>query len=144
MVLKAKTPFAARLPLSTTSARPISRSRLCSSANHDQQWSQPDLYEASRTEEASHADPPATMHVLINEPLTAATGEQSSSIPWEGTNEQETQQAPAAAAHLKTNTAATAQSMEAFTLGADTGTRPPRYSRLRVECIDNGQGTSCR
>ncbi|ECG8910565.1 terminase ATPase subunit family protein [Salmonella enterica] len=38
-------------------------------------------YEASRTEEASHADLAwATMHVLINEPLTAATGEQSSSI----------------------------------------------------------------
>ncbi|MEH3453871.1 terminase ATPase subunit family protein [Phytobacter diazotrophicus] len=38
-------------------------------------------YEASRTEEASHADLAwATMHVLINEPLTAATGQQSSSI----------------------------------------------------------------
>ncbi|MBW0076787.1 terminase ATPase subunit family protein [Escherichia coli] len=38
-------------------------------------------YEASRTEEASHADLAwATMLVLINEPLTAATGEQSSSI----------------------------------------------------------------
>ena len=38
-------------------------------------------YEASRTEEASHADLAwATMHVLINEPLTAATGEHSSSI----------------------------------------------------------------
>ena len=38
-------------------------------------------YEASRTEEASHDDLAwATMHVLINEPLTAATGEQSSSI----------------------------------------------------------------
>ena len=38
-------------------------------------------YEASRTEEASHAGLAwATMHVLINEPLTAATGEQSSSI----------------------------------------------------------------
>ncbi|ELM0499729.1 terminase ATPase subunit family protein [Salmonella enterica] len=38
-------------------------------------------YEASRTEEASHADLAwAIMHVLINEPLTAATGEQSSSI----------------------------------------------------------------
>ena len=38
-------------------------------------------YEARRTEEASHADLAwATMHVLINEPLTAATGEQSSSI----------------------------------------------------------------
>ncbi|WP_368894475.1 terminase ATPase subunit family protein [Kluyvera ascorbata] len=38
-------------------------------------------YEASRTEEASHADLAwATMHVLINEPLTAATGEPSSSI----------------------------------------------------------------
>jgi uncharacterized protein YjcR len=38
-------------------------------------------YEASRTEEASHADLAwATMHVLINEPLTAATGHQSSSI----------------------------------------------------------------
>lgn len=38
-------------------------------------------YEASRTEEASHADLAwATMHVLINEPLTAATGEQPSSI----------------------------------------------------------------
>ena len=38
-------------------------------------------YEASRTEEASHADLAwATMHVLINEPLTAASGQQSSSI----------------------------------------------------------------
>jgi len=38
-------------------------------------------YEASRTEEASHADLAwATMHVLINEPLTAATGQPSSSI----------------------------------------------------------------
>ena len=38
-------------------------------------------YEASRTEEASHADLAwATMHVLINEPLTAATGQQSTSI----------------------------------------------------------------
>ncbi|HFQ9141117.1 TPA: terminase ATPase subunit family protein [Enterobacter cancerogenus] len=38
-------------------------------------------YEASRTEEASHADLAwATMHVLINEPLTAASGNQSSSI----------------------------------------------------------------
>lgn len=38
-------------------------------------------YEASRTEEASHADLAwATMHVLINEPLTAATGHQSTSI----------------------------------------------------------------
>ncbi|PDO88592.1 terminase ATPase subunit family protein [Kosakonia sacchari] len=38
-------------------------------------------YEASRTEEASHADLAwATMHVLINEPLTAATGQSSSSI----------------------------------------------------------------
>lgn len=38
-------------------------------------------YEASRTEEASHADLAwATMHVLINEPLTAATGQQTSSI----------------------------------------------------------------
>ncbi|EGH3894286.1 terminase ATPase subunit family protein [Salmonella enterica] len=38
-------------------------------------------YEASRTEEGSHADLAwATMHVLINEPLTAATGQQSSSI----------------------------------------------------------------
>lgn len=38
-------------------------------------------YEASRTEEASHADLAwATMHVLINEPLTAATGYQSTSI----------------------------------------------------------------
>lgn len=38
-------------------------------------------YEASRTEEASHADLAwATMHVLINESLTAATGEPSSSI----------------------------------------------------------------
>ena len=38
-------------------------------------------YEASRTEEASHADLAwATMHVLINEPLTAASGQPSSSI----------------------------------------------------------------
>ncbi|APG20018.1 oxidoreductase [Kosakonia radicincitans] len=38
-------------------------------------------YEASRTEEASHADLAwATMHVLINEPLTAASGQSSSSI----------------------------------------------------------------
>lgn len=38
-------------------------------------------YEASRTEEASHADLAwATMHVLINEPLNAATGQPSSSI----------------------------------------------------------------
>lgn len=38
-------------------------------------------YEASRTEEASHADLAwATMHVLINEPLTAASGQASSSI----------------------------------------------------------------
>ncbi|HHA1766960.1 TPA: terminase ATPase subunit family protein [Enterobacter ludwigii] len=38
-------------------------------------------YEASRTEEASHADLAwATMHVLINEPLIAASGNQSSSI----------------------------------------------------------------
>lgn len=38
-------------------------------------------YEASRTEEASHADLAwATMHVLINEPLTAATGQPSSTI----------------------------------------------------------------
>lgn len=38
-------------------------------------------YEASRTEEASHADLAwAIMHVLINEPLTAATGQPSSSI----------------------------------------------------------------
>lgn len=38
-------------------------------------------YEASRTEEASHADLAwATMHVLINEPLTAATSQPSSSI----------------------------------------------------------------
>lgn len=38
-------------------------------------------YEASRTEEASHADLAwATMHVLINEPLTAATGQPPSSI----------------------------------------------------------------
>lgn len=38
-------------------------------------------YEASRTEEASHADLAwATMHVLINEPLTVANGQLSSSI----------------------------------------------------------------
>ena len=38
-------------------------------------------YEASRTEEASHADLAwATMHVLINEPLTAASGQPSSTI----------------------------------------------------------------
>lgn len=38
-------------------------------------------YEASRTEEASHADLAwATMHVLINEPLTVANGQHSSSI----------------------------------------------------------------
>ena len=34
-------------------------------------------YRASRSEEASHADVAwATMHVLINEPLTAASGKQ--------------------------------------------------------------------
>jgi len=38
-------------------------------------------YQASRSEEASHADVAwATMHALINEPLTAANGGQSSSI----------------------------------------------------------------
>ena len=38
-------------------------------------------YEASRTEEASHADVAwATMHALLNEPLTAGSGQSSSSI----------------------------------------------------------------
>ncbi len=38
-------------------------------------------YEASRTEEASHADVAwATMHALLNEPLTAGTGQATSSI----------------------------------------------------------------
>ncbi len=37
-------------------------------------------YEASRTEEASHADLASAMHVLINEPLTAGSGGASSSI----------------------------------------------------------------
>ena len=38
-------------------------------------------YEASRSEEASHADVAwATMHALLNEPLTAANGGQSSNI----------------------------------------------------------------
>ena len=38
-------------------------------------------YQASRSEEASHADVAwATMHALVNEPLTAANGGQSSSI----------------------------------------------------------------
>lgn len=38
-------------------------------------------YEASRTEEASHADVAwATMHALLNEPLTAGSGQSTSSI----------------------------------------------------------------
>ncbi len=38
-------------------------------------------YEASRTEEASHADVAwATMHALLNEPLTAGSGQATSSI----------------------------------------------------------------
>lgn len=38
-------------------------------------------YEASRSEEASHADIAwATMHALLNEPLSAGRGMQSSSI----------------------------------------------------------------
>ncbi len=38
-------------------------------------------YEASRSEEASHADVAwATMHALLNEPLTAANGQPSKSI----------------------------------------------------------------
>ncbi len=38
-------------------------------------------YEASRTEEASHADVAwATMHALLNEPLTAGSGQETSSI----------------------------------------------------------------
>lgn len=38
-------------------------------------------YEASRSEEASHADIAwATMHALLNEPLSAGSGMQSSSI----------------------------------------------------------------
>lgn len=38
-------------------------------------------YEASRTEEASHADVAwATMHALLNETLTAGSGQATSSI----------------------------------------------------------------
>ncbi|MCP6406958.1 oxidoreductase, partial [Klebsiella pneumoniae] len=38
-------------------------------------------YEASRTEKASHADVAwATMHALLNEPLTAGSGQVTSSI----------------------------------------------------------------
>ncbi|KHE26918.1 hypothetical protein JG24_22205 [Klebsiella variicola] len=38
-------------------------------------------YEASRTEEASHADVAwATMHALLNVPLTAGSGQATSSI----------------------------------------------------------------
>ena len=38
-------------------------------------------YEASRTEEASNADVAwATMHALLNEPLTAGSGQVTSSI----------------------------------------------------------------
>ncbi len=99
-------------------------------------------YEASRTEEASHADIAwATMHALLNEPLSAGSGMQPKSIlefnsKWVNKNPvKPTHKRPAT---TTTDRQRTAKNAAVFTFGEPCG-MDKRDILDYVECISNGK-----